>query len=114
MALTLTLSDLLTSAQWQDINAEIVGTGGNVVALAFTVNGAHALLSLGDGVDCDSTWNVSLDGATRLALGEASADDLPVTSDSDQTMMDACQWVRHAVEGAPVGDDYVHGLGCGH
>lgn len=91
--MSITLDQLRTSAERMGYRAEIIGTGGNVVALSLTVNGADALVSLGDGVEEGTDWSVSLDGATREQYGEEGADDLPVTSDADQTITDAAAWI---------------------
>ncbi|MDB5733356.1 MAG: hypothetical protein JWQ03_3251 [Variovorax sp.] len=110
---TLTLSQLRSSARTMGYPAEIVGTGGNVVALSVTINHVHALIGLGDGVEEDDTWNVSLDGISRETFGEWETDELPVTSDADQTITDAAAWLTHIVCDAPISDDTFHGYGCG-
>jgi hypothetical protein len=97
--LTLTLTELAAAANASGYPAAVVNTGGNVVALALTVHGAAALVSLDDGQTTGETWTVSLDGDTREQYGETDAGELPVTSDASQTIADAAQWVRHAVWG---------------
>jgi hypothetical protein len=84
--------------------AEIVNTGGGVMALALTVDDQYALLSLDGGRLDGTTWVVALDGETRQGVGEYETAELPVTSDSDQTIADAVAWVRHIVWGEPLAD----------
>jgi hypothetical protein len=93
--LTLTLTDLATSAQLAGFRAEAIGTGGNVRALSLTVDGHSLLLSLGeDGEEEGSVWFVSTDGETREVHGEREAGPFPVTSDADQTVRDVAAWWR--------------------
>lgn len=101
----LTLTELEAAARGQGYAAEVVNTGGGVVALSLTVHGAEALVALDDGHQHGSTWVVALDGETRERIGEAETDELPVTSDADQTVRDAVAWVRHAVWGDALGAD---------
>jgi hypothetical protein len=94
----LTLDELVAAATVMGFPAEVTNTGGGVMALALTVHGHQALIALDYGHTSGSTWAVSLDGETREKYGEAEADDLPVTSDAEQTIRDAREWVlAHAV-----------------
>lgn len=91
---TLTLTELQTSARTMGFRADIVNTGGNVMALSLTVHGADALVSLDWGQTSGTEWSVSLDAATREQYGEQDSGDLPVTSDADQTVRDAVAWIN--------------------
>lgn len=94
----LTLAELAAAANGMGFPAEVTNTGGGVMALTLAVHGHHALIALDYGHTSGSTWAVSLDGETREKYGEAEADDLPVTSDAEQTIRDAREWVlAHAV-----------------
>lgn len=102
-ARTVTLVELQTAAQWAGINAEVIGTGGNVVALSMTVRGHAFLLSLGgDGYAEGETWGIGPDGDSIDALGDINSGEYPVTSDADQTIADALGWVALLFHGQRV------------
>lgn len=91
---SLSLEMLRVAAIWQGIPAEIVNTGGGVMALSVTVDGGHYLIALDYGHFHGSSWCIATDDETREALGELESPDYPVTSDADQTIADAVGWVR--------------------
>jgi hypothetical protein len=111
----MTLTELVTSARTMGYRADIVGTGGNVVALSVTFHGDDVLISLGDGVHESDSWSVSTDGATRDRVGYWESADLPISSDADQIIGDAHAWALHVVWGYSFGssEDEHHGYECG-
>lgn len=90
---TITLAELEQSARAMGYGAEVIGTGGNVLALSLTVDGAHALVSLGEGVSEGEDWSVGLDGDTRETYGDRDSGPHPVTSDAGQTIAEAAAWI---------------------
>lgn len=98
------MSALRDSAEDMGYGAEVVNTGGGVMALSLRVDGAYALVALDYGRTVGESWCVALDGDTREEFGEAESPEAPVTSDADQTVRDAVAWVRHAVWGDALGD----------
>lgn len=87
----LTLTALEQAARAAGLaDAGIVNTGGGVMSLSFTVDGAQALVCLDDGHASGSTWTVALDGDTREQLGEDE-------HTADVAGLDAAEIIRQAV-----------------
>lgn len=93
----MTLDALKGAANGMGYNAEIVNTGGGVVALSFRASGVWCLVALDEGRADGAEWCVALDGLSREQYGEAESPSVPVYSDADQTVRDAVAWVLHAV-----------------
>lgn len=93
MTNTITLANLLSAAQWANIEGFRMPLGGNVVGMSWVYGGQPVLLTLDEGTDSGTTWTVA---TTERIAGEwvrREAGPFPVTSDADQTFADACGWV---------------------
>lgn len=105
----ITLVELESAARGMGMRADVVNTGGGVMALSLTIGRHDYLIALDYGQPEGTGWSIATDGDTREIHGEIECDDIAVTSDADQTIRDAIAWAAWVMEGGDHDGPLHHG-----